>query len=145
MRKHDRMAISIMLLLLSLGMMVASGCDSDDRSEQSSSTLPVAPAEQPDDSGSMTGSFPPVTEIDLDKAAMAHKEITRINLNLTQSVQQTENMDERRDLQLEANKNMVRAAENAGLDFETYNRIMHQVRSDNQMEMDFQKKLEALE
>lgn len=147
MRKYGHIAISIMLLmLLALGMIGASGCDSQDRSEQSSSTtLPVTPAEQPDDSGGMTASLPPVTETDLEKAAMAHKEITRINQNLQQSVLQTKNMDDRRDLQLKANKDMVLAAENAGLDFETYNRIMHQVRSDDQMEMVFQKKLDALE
>lgn len=147
MRKYGHIAISIMLLmLLALGMIGASGCDSQDRSEQSSSTtLPVTSAEQPDDSGGMTASLPPVTETDLEKAAMAHKEITRINQNLQQSVLQTKNMDDRRDLQLKANKDMVLAAENAGLDFETYNRIMHQVRSDDQMEMVFQKKLESLE
>jgi hypothetical protein len=54
-------------------------------------------------------------------------------------------MDERRELQLKANENMVRAAENAGLDFETYNRIMHQVRTNTQMEMLFQEKLKSLE
>jgi hypothetical protein len=86
-----------------------------------------------------------MTETDLEKAAMAHKEITRINQNLQQSVLQTENMDDRRDLQLKANENMVLAAENAGLEFETYNRIMHQVRTDDQMEIVFQKKLESLE
>ncbi|MFO7989264.1 MAG: DUF4168 domain-containing protein [Desulfotignum sp.] len=67
------------------------------------------------------------------------------NQNLQQAVQQTENMDERRKLQIKANEDMVRAAESAGLDFKAYNHIMQQVRSNTQMEMLFQEKLKSLE
>ena len=89
--------------------------------------------------------MPPISHSELEKAAAAHREITRINQNLQQAVQQTQDMEERQKLQLEANEHMVVAAENAGLTFETYNYIMQHVHSDTQLEMLFQEKLKTLE
>jgi hypothetical protein len=137
--------LSALLVMAALVLMTGTlGCDSGDRQEQTT-TMPVDPADQPAGSEGMTSSLPPVSEIDLEKAAVAYNEITRINEDLQQAVQQTQDAEERQKLQLSANEKMVRAAENAGLDFETYNRIMQTVRSDQQMEMLFQQKLKALQ
>ncbi len=147
MRNYRHISISIILLMLMTTVMIGlSGCDSDAPSDpdQSTSTLPVSPAEQSGEPANGMASLP-ISDEDIEKAATAHKDITRINQNLQQAVQQTENMDERRKLQIKANEDMVRAAESAGLDFKAYNHIMQQVRSNTQMEMLFQEKLKSLE
>lgn len=145
MKKHLLLHIlSALLVTAALVLMTGTlGCDSGDRQEQTITS--VDPADQPAGSKGMASSLPPVSEIDLEKAAFAYNEITRINEDLQQSVQQTQDAEERQKLQLTANEKMVQAAENAGLDFETYNRIKQTVRSDQQMEGLFQQKLKALQ
>jgi len=145
MKKHLLLHILSALLVTAVLVLMTGtlGCDSGDRQEQT--TTSVDPADQPAGSEGMASSLPPVSEIDLEKAAFAYNEITRINEDLQQSVQQTQDAEERQKLQLTANEKMVQAAENAGLDFETYNRIMQTVRSDQQMEGLFQQKLKALQ
>lgn len=145
MSSYRYISISVILLMLMATVMIGlSGCDSGDPPDQSTSTMPVSPAEQSDEPGNVISSMP-VSELDLEKAATAHKDITRINQNLQQSVQQTENMDERRKLQIKANEDMVLAAENAGLDFKAYNHIMQQVRGNSQLELLFEEKLQTLD
>lgn len=124
------------------------GCgDPGDQPDQTTSTLPVAPSEQPEQPGEVAQPMPPISDAELEKAAAAYKAITKINKNLQQSVQETETGDvkENQELQLEANKQMVQAAENAGLDYETYNIIMQAVHQNPAMEELFQQKLGALE
>jgi hypothetical protein len=143
-------SVSYALVMLTAIVLITgiSGCDSGDYPEQTPSTLPVNPSDQPGQPeipDSAGPPMPPISHSDLEKAAAAHREITRINQNLQQAVQQTQDMEERQKLQLEANEHMVVAAENAGLNFETYNYIMQHVRSDTQLEMLFQEKLKTLE
>jgi type IV secretory pathway VirB10-like protein len=140
-------SVSYALVVLAAIFLITgtSGCDSGDYPEQTTSTLPVNPSDQPGIPDSSGPPMPPISHSDLEKAAAAHMEITRINQDLQQAVQQTQDMDERQKLQLEANEHMVLAAEQAGLNFETYNYIMQHVRSDSRLELLFQEKLKALE
>ncbi len=122
------------------------GCsDSGEDPGQTSTTMPVAPSEQQEQPGGVAQPMPPISDAELEKAAAAHLQITEINKNLQQSVQQTEDVKENQKLQIEANKQMVQAAENAGLDYETYNIIMQAVHQNPAMEGLFQQKLRALE
>jgi hypothetical protein len=121
------------------------GCDTGEHTDQATSTIPVTPTDQPEIPDSSGPPMPPISDADLERAAAAYTEITRINQDLQQAVQQTQDIEERQKLQLEANERMVQAAENAGLNFETYNYIMQHVRSDTQLDMMFQKKVQALE
>jgi hypothetical protein len=135
--------VMVCLAILSGGIY---GCgDPGDQPDQTTSTLPVAPSEQPEQPGEVAQPMPPISDAELEKAAAAYKAITKINKDLQQSVQQTDDVKENQELQLEANKQMVLAAENAGLNYETYNIIMQAVHQNPAMEGLFQQKLRALE
>jgi transcriptional regulator with AAA-type ATPase domain len=122
------------------------GCsDPGEDPDQTTTTLPVAPSEQQEQPEGVTQPMPPISDAELEKAAAAYLQITEINKNLQQSVQQTDDAKENQKLQIEANKQMVQAAENAGLNYETYNIIMQAVHQNPAMEGLFQQKLRALE
>jgi hypothetical protein len=144
---HVTISVSYALVVLAAIFLITGtlGCDSGDYPEQTTSTLPVNPSDQPEIPNSAGAPMPAISHSDIEKAAAAHMEITRINQDLQQAVQQTQDMSERQKLQLEANEHMVLAAEQAGLNFKTYNYIMQHVRSDSHLEMLFQEKLKALE
>ncbi len=106
------------LIPLALAVILVGGCDSGENDR----LLPMPPGQQ----GSI-GSQATINDTELKKAAAAYAEIQVINQQMQQSLQQTQDPNERQRLQLEANKRMAEAVENAGLDFETYNSIMRQV------------------
>lgn len=74
---------------------------------------------------------PEVSDGDLEKVAEAYVEVMKINKEFQESVQQTQDAAERQELQQEANKEMVQAVEDAGIDVQTYNIIMQQVRTND--------------
>jgi hypothetical protein len=97
------------------------------------------PTSQPGHQQGSIGSSATINDAELKKAAAAYAEIQVVNQQMQQAVQQIQDQNELQRLQLETNKRMAEAAENAGLDFETYNRIMSQVRSNKETEVRFQK------
>jgi hypothetical protein len=76
---------------------------------------------------------PEVSDADLEKVASAYVEVMKINEEFQESVQQTQDATERQELQQEANKEMVQAVEDAGIDVQTYNVIMQQVRTNDDL------------
>jgi len=85
-----------------------------------------------------------ISDAELEKAAEAYAEITEISGEFQQSVQQTQDPEERQQLQIAANERMIQAVEDTGLDVETYNRIMQQVRADEELKRKFEEKLQNI-
>jgi hypothetical protein len=88
----------------------------------------------------------PVTEItdtDLNNAALAYTQIQFIHQEFQQAVQQTQDQTERQQLQDKANARLVNAIKESGLDVETYNHIMAQVQSDEQLKKSFIEKIQT--
>lgn len=112
------------------------GCDSGEymQEKQTPSNMSTPPSEQ-------SASAPdPFSEADLEKAASASLAIDRINERLQQDVQTTEDTTERMELQIETNKKISQAIEEAGLDFETYNKIMQAVQTNPMIKDLFEQK-----
>lgn len=142
--------LAMMVLAVMLGVSTT-GCDSGENSKHS--TMPPSQPGQPEERApghqqpgqqSGIGSQAPLSDSELEKAAMAYAEIQEINQQLQQSVQQTQDPNERQRLQLETNRRIVQAAEKAGLDFETYNSIIRQVRMNKALNERFQKKIQNM-
>lgn len=76
---------------------------------------------------------PEVSDTDLEKVATAYVEVMKINERFQQSAQQTQDATEQQELQQEANKEMVLAVEDAGIDVQTFNHVMQQVRTDDEL------------
>jgi hypothetical protein len=81
-----------------------------------------------------------VSDAKLEKVASAYVEVTQISKKFQESLQQTEDTTERQELQQEANKEMVQAVEDAGIDVQTYNVVMQQVRKDKELAEKFREK-----
>ncbi len=87
--------------------------------------------------------LPPVSDSDLSKAANAYVEITGIQEEFQQSIQQAGNDKEKiQQLQREANADMIEAVEEEGLDAERYNQIIQSVRADEDLSDKFLSKVE---
>ncbi len=126
-----------------LGLGVITGCDFD--SGENAEWPATPPGEEYGQSDyerqarpGATGPQARISDAQLEKAAAARVAIDESNEQLQQAVQQTQDPTEVRKLQLAANERMVQAVENAGLDFETYNRIMETVRQDPKLSARFQ-------
>ncbi len=137
MKTFHRVLISLVLAGVLVGGAV--GCDSGENEGR----LPTMTPNQSSQQGSI-GSQATISDVELEKAAAAYAEIQVISQQMQQSVQQTQDPEERQRLQLEVNQRMVQAAENAGLDFETYNSIMRQVRSNNELGERFREKIQSM-
>jgi mannitol-specific phosphotransferase system IIBC component len=85
-----------------------------------------------------------VNNAELEKAAIAYREISVINQKFQQSVQQASNHTERKKLQQQANKKMIKAVEGAGLDVERYNKIMEKIYKDEKLAEEFGSKVDEL-
>jgi tRNA C32,U32 (ribose-2'-O)-methylase TrmJ len=101
--------------------------------------LPAMAQEDSQQQGQPGETQPDVSDADLEKVAAAYVEVIKINKEFQESVQQTQDATERQELQQEANKEMVQAVEDAGIDVQTYNVIMQQVRTDNELLKKFTK------
>lgn len=136
--------IATMILAVMLGTSTT-GCDSGQDIDQPTTPLPSTRSGEPEQAPGKpggAGSQAWISDAELEKAAAAFAEIQEINQELERSVQQTQDPNERQRLQLETNKRIVQAAENAGLDFETYNSIMSEIRMNNELNERFQKKVQ---
>ncbi len=151
MKTSFRVLIPLVLgVILGLGIV---GCDPGEDGQRS--TMPPGqergmppggpPGYQQQGQPGGTGSQPQISDADLEKAAAAKAAIADINRQLQQSVRETQDPSERQQLQVKANQRMVQAVEGAGLDFERYNTIMSQVRSDNELGEKFQKKVQSVQ
>lgn len=86
-----------------------------------------------------------ISDTDLDNAAQAYAQMQAIHGEFQQSVQQTEDQEERQQLQNQTNERLVLAIEQTGLDVDTFNHIMAQVQSDEQLRERFIEKIETLQ
>ncbi len=86
-----------------------------------------------------TEAQPQVSDVELKKAATAYEKIIAISQEFQQSIQQTQDQDERTRLQNDANQKMVQAVEDSGLDVKTYSSIIAQVNTNEQIAQRFQK------
>lgn len=82
-----------------------------------------------------------VNDAELEKAAIAYREIFVISQKFEQSVQQTPNHKERQKLQEQANKKMAKAVEKSGLDIKRYKKIMKKVYEDEKVAKEFRFKM----
>jgi hypothetical protein len=100
------------------------------------------PGTAQDTASQESGKQPTITDTELDNAARAYTQMQVIHQEFQQSVQQTEDQDERQQLQDQANAQLISAIKKENLDVETYNHIMSQVQSDEQLREQFIAKLQ---
>ncbi len=104
--------------------------------------LPAAAQETP---GQAAEAQQEISDADLDNAARAYAQMQTIRGEFQQSVQQTEDQKERQQLQTQANEQLILAIEQTGLDVDTFNHIMAQVQSDEQLRETFIEKIETFQ
>jgi hypothetical protein len=95
---------------------------------------------QPGDAGSQKQ----ISDAELEKAAQAYSQIMMINHEFQQSLKEDQDATERQKLQAAANKRMVKAVEDTGLDVTTYNNIMVQVRANEALSKKFTEKMQKV-
>jgi hypothetical protein len=100
------------------------------------------PGTAQDNASQESGEQPTITDTELDNAARAYTQMQVIHQEFQQSVQQTEDQKERQQLQDQANAQLISAIEKEDLDVETYNHIMAQVQSDEQLRETFIEKIQ---
>lgn len=86
-----------------------------------------------------------INDADFEKAVLAYAKIQSIHEQFQQSVQKTEDQAERKELQDQANQEMINAIEVSDLDVETYSSIMAQVRSDQDLRTKFIDELQKVQ
>ncbi len=96
----------------------------------------MAQGNQPQDP-SGAGTQPQISEAEMQKVATAFEQIILIRQDFEQALQRTEDAAERQQLQDDANKKMVQAVGNAGIDVDTYNRVMRQIQTDEELSQKF--------
>lgn len=84
-----------------------------------------------------------VSDVDLKRAAEAYTQIEKINRDMRTALERSQSPEEIQALQSEVNQKIVKAIEQTGLDFDGYNRIMHHVNTDMEIEERFQQKLKS--
>lgn len=87
-----------------------------------------------------TGTQPQISDEELEKAAAAYADVVEISEEFQQSIQGIEDESKRLELQESANERMISAIENAGLDVDTYNAILAEVRSNEKVRARFMEK-----
>jgi hypothetical protein len=128
------------LLMVLLGGMVITGCDSGDRQ---GTILPARQQQAPPDQPinippGKAGSQSVISNEELEKAAAAHVAIAEIQYRLQQALQDTKVPDQKQKLQDSANEKMIEAVQNTGLSFEKYNEIMEVVVRNRALSQEFQ-------
>ena len=92
-----------------------------------------------------TGTQPQVSDAELEKAAEAYANVTKISHEFQQSIQGVEDKSKRVELQEAANKKMISAVENTGLDVETYNSSMAKIQANDETREKFLEKVENMQ
>lgn len=93
------------------------------------------------ESGNM-GTETEITDSQLEKAAEAYSNVAKISKEFQASIQGVEDQDKIGELQEDANNKMIKAIEDAGLEVETYNTVLEQIRSDEELRSEFMSKLD---
>ncbi|MFP3871188.1 MAG: DUF4168 domain-containing protein [Syntrophobacteria bacterium] len=88
-------------------------------------------------------SQPQISNAELEKAAEAYAEIRKINQGFQQSLQEAKDSSERQKLQEQANKDVVQAVEDTGLEVQKYNSIMRQIGENEELRKEFSEKVET--
>jgi predicted PurR-regulated permease PerM len=86
-----------------------------------------------------------ITDSDLDNAAKAYAQMQVIHGEFQQSVQQTEDNEARQQLQNQANDQLIQAIQETGLDVDTFNHIMAQIQTDDELRETFIEKVEDIQ
>lgn len=82
-----------------------------------------------------------ITDQQIDRAAKAYQKIQEVHIMFQEVIQGTQDQNERQQLQEEANQKMIEAVKDAGLDVDTYNLVMQQVNSNDEVQERFRQKL----
>jgi hypothetical protein len=89
-----------------------------------------------------TGSPPAqITDQQIDRAVEAYQKIQAVHVKFQEIIQGTQDQEEMQQLQQEANQEMIEAVTASGLDVGTYNLVMEQVNSNEDVRERFLKKL----
>jgi hypothetical protein len=124
----------IATLALAVVLCLGVGCDSCEQKTpppQGPGQAPGSPQEG--EPGSTRSQQPQISDADLKKVAVANVAIAEITQEWQQSMQKTQSADERQQLQVGAYQRMMQAIADAGIDVQTYNVIMEQVRTDEEL------------
>jgi len=84
-----------------------------------------------------------IGESELDKVAKAYKSIKYIKENVHQELKEMNGSEETMQKLEKAGEDMVRAVEQHGLDFETYNEAMEAVKTDDELRQSLNRRLQS--
>ncbi|WP_287043146.1 DUF4168 domain-containing protein [Desulfonatronospira sp. MSAO_Bac3] len=84
-----------------------------------------------------------IGESEMDKVAEAYKSIKSIKENVHKELTALNDSDETLQKLEKAGEDMVRAVEQQGLDFETYNEAMEAVKTDDELRRSLNKRLQS--
>jgi hypothetical protein len=104
--------------------------------------LPAMAQQASQQQGQPGETLPEVSDAKLEKVAAAYVGVMKIHKEFQEFLQQTEDATERQELQQKANIEMLQAVEDAGIDVETYNVVMEQIRTDEELSKKFITKFE---
>jgi hypothetical protein len=86
-----------------------------------------------------------ISDTQLDKAAQAYLEITKIGEGFRQKMQTAGDENERHELQQQANTEMTEAVQQEGLEVQEYNQIIQRIQTDNDLMKNFMAKLQEIQ
>ncbi len=107
--------------------------------------LTIVPGFAQDNQPAQAEPLQQIDDTDFENAVLAYAKIQSIHEQFQQSVQGTEDQAERKELQDQANQEMINAIEVSDLDVETYSSIMAQVRSDQTLRTQFIDELQKVQ
>ncbi len=135
--------------LLALALTLGVGCDSSEKVEKSTpppgqTMQKRGTAQSQEGLPDSPGNIPFIGDVALEKAAVAHLKIQEIDQELQQSIEQTQDPEERQELLADANQRKIEAAGSVGLDYETYKTIMGQIHMNEGLNERFQEKIQSV-
>jgi RecA/RadA recombinase len=86
-----------------------------------------------------------ISDTQLDKAAHAYLEITKLGESFRQEMQTAGDESERHELQQQANREMTGAVQQEGLEVQEYNQIIQRIQTDNDLMKNFMAKLQEIQ
>lgn len=87
----------------------------------------------------------PYSDEMLDQVAHSYVVVSQIRMALQDALADVDDADRARELQERASEQMVRAVEQTGLAVETYNQVMSELQSDDELRATLQEKVENLQ
>ena len=107
--------------------------------------LTIVPGFAQDNQEAQAEPLQQIDDADFENAVLAYAKIQAIHEQFQQSVQGIEDQAGRKELQDQANQEMINAIEVSDLDVETYSSIMAQVRSDQNLRTKFIDELQKIQ